>query len=57
MRKIEKVVVSGSRALQKTAAGLTARHSDVGLTSTWLEVALLDVSGSLDLADISMNVI
>ena len=57
VRKIEKVVViSGSRRLQKTAAGLTARHCDVGLTSTWFEAALLDVSVSPDLPDISMNV-
>ena len=35
VRKIKKVVaISGSRGggLQKTAAGLTARHCDVGLT-------------------------
>jgi len=37
------------------AAGLTAWRCDVGLTSTWFEAALLDVSGSPDLPDISLN--
>jgi len=37
------------------AAGLTARQSDVGLTSTWLEAALLDVNGSPDVPDISIS--
>ena len=50
VRKIEKVVVvSGSRRLQKTAAGLTARRYDVPLTLIWFEAAVLDVSGSPDL--------
>jgi len=45
-----------SGAAENRAAGLTARHCDVGLTSTWFEAALLDVTGSPDLPDISMNV-
>jgi len=50
VRKIEKVVVvSGSRGLQKTAAGLTPRRYDVPLTLIWFEAAVLDVSGSPDL--------
>ena len=43
-------------AAENRVAGLTARQSDVGLTSTWFEAALLDVNGSPDLPDISMNV-
>ena len=50
LRQIEKVVVvSGSRRLQKTAAGLTARRYDVPVTLIWFESAVLDVSGSPDL--------
>jgi len=45
-----------SGAAEHRAAGLTARRCDVRLTSTWFEAALLDVSGSPDLPDISMNV-
>jgi len=47
------VAVGGCR---KQSAGLKARRCDVGLTSTWFVAALLDVSGSSDLPDISMNV-
>ena len=45
-----------SEAAENRAAGLTARRCDVRLTSTWFEAALLDVSGSPSLPDISMNV-
>jgi len=34
VEKIEKVVVGDCR--KQSAAGLTVRHCDVGLTSTWL---------------------
>ena len=56
------VVIQGHRrqwqsgAAENRAAGLIAWRCDVGLTSTWFEAALLDVSGSPDLPDISMNV-
>jgi len=42
-------------AAENRAAGLTARQCDVGLTSTWFKAALLDVNGSPDLPDISMD--
>ena len=45
-----------SGAAETRAAGLTARHCDAGLTSTWFEATLLDVSGLPDLSDISINV-
>ena len=45
-----------SGAAENRAAGLTVRRFDVGLTSTWFEATLLDVSGSSDLLDLSMNV-
>ena len=44
-----------SGAAENRAAGLTARQSDVGLTSTWLEAVLLDVNGSPDVPDISIS--
>jgi len=45
-----------SGSVENTAAGLTARHCDVGvMTSTWFDAALLDVSGLPDLPDISLN--
>jgi len=45
-------------AAENRAAGLTARQSDVGgLTSTWLEAALLDVNGSPDVPDISISLV
>ena len=44
-----------SGAAENRAAGLTARRCDVGLTSTWFKAALLDVNGSPDLPDISMD--
>jgi len=46
-----------SGAAENRAAGLTARHCDVDLTSTWFEAALLDVSGSPYLPDISVTVV
>ena len=45
-----------SGAAENRAAGLTVRRCDVGLTSTWFEATLLDVGGSSDLLDLSMNV-
>ena len=45
-----------SGAAENRVAGLTARRYDVRLTSTWFEVTSLDVNGSPDLPDISMNV-
>jgi len=45
-----------SGAAENRAAGLIAWRCDVGLTSTWFEAASLDVNGSPDLPDISMNV-
>ena len=42
--------------LQKQSCRIAGRRCDVGLTSTWFEAALLDVNGSPDLPDISMNV-
>jgi len=44
-----------SGSAENRAAGLTARCCDVGLTATWFDAALLDVSGSPDLPDISLN--
>ena len=45
-----------SGSAENRAAGLTARRCDVGvMTSTWFDAALLDVSGSPDLPDISLN--
>jgi len=46
---------TSAAAAENRAAGLRARRRDVGLTSTWFEAALLDVSGSPDLPD-SVNV-
>jgi len=40
-----------SGAAENRAAGLTARRCDVGLTSTWFEAALLNVTGSPDLPE------
>jgi len=42
-------------AAENLAAGLTARHCDVSLTSTWFEATLLDVSGSPDLPDMNVT--
>jgi len=42
-----------SGSTENRAAGLTARRCDVGVTSTWFDAALLDVSGSPDLPDIN----
>ena len=53
----EKSRKSSSVAAENTAAGLTARRCDIGLTSTWFQAAFLDVNGLPDLPHISMNVI
>ena len=46
----------GAAANRAAELNLGVVNYDVGLTSTWFEAALLDVSGSPDLPDISMNV-
>ena len=45
-----------SQDAENRAAGLTGWCCDAGLTSKWFEATLLDVNGSQDLRDISMNV-
>ena len=42
--------------VDKNVVVRTARCCNADLTLTWFEAALLDVSGSPDLPDISMNV-
>jgi len=55
MKSLSSAAVGGCR--KDSCRTYTARRCDVGLmTSTWIEAALLDVNGSPDLPDISMNV-